>query len=163
MHKVYLSLGSNIDAEKNLKACARILREEFDQVEFSKVYRSPSAGFSGADFLNAVARIETDLEPLVLRDALQKIEDEHGRIRGAKKFSDRTLDIDILLYDDLIFSRDKLDIPRDEILKYAFVIGPLAEINPSGLHPQTGSTFQSIWLGLAPEDRNSLQLDACKI
>jgi 2-amino-4-hydroxy-6-hydroxymethyldihydropteridine diphosphokinase len=97
----YLGLGSNIEARANIASGIAGLRREFERTELSPIYRAPAVGFRGNDFLNLVARIDTDLSPLELRDYLHALEDRHGRDRHQPKFSDRTLDIDILLYDDL--------------------------------------------------------------
>jgi len=126
----YLGLGSNIDAEAHILAGISALREAFGDVALSPVYRAPAVGFSGNDFINLVARIETALEPLELKRFLHALEDRHGRRRDVPKFSDRTLDIDILLYDDLYLLSPELDLPRDEILTAAHVLKPLADLAP---------------------------------
>ena len=95
---VYLGLGSNVDAERHLAAGVDALRERFGRVECSPVYRSEAVGFSGDDFLNACCRIESDLSPEALKAWLTGLEDAHGRRRDLPKFSDRTLDIDVLLF-----------------------------------------------------------------
>jgi 2-amino-4-hydroxy-6-hydroxymethyldihydropteridine diphosphokinase len=77
--------------------------------------------------------------------ALAEIETAHGRVREGPRFSSRTLDLDILLYGNLVRHDADFDIPRDEILKYAFVLGPLAEIAPALAHPETGKSFQELW------------------
>ena len=143
--KVYLGLGSNRNAEANIGAGVQALQEAFDEVRISPVYRSPAVGFEGADFLNCAAVIETTMALGELKQWLVELEDHHGRDRSQPKFSDRTLDIDILLYDDLIGEHDGLELPRDEILKYAHVLKPLADLAPELPHPVTGTTFRAHW------------------
>ena len=100
-------------------------------------------GFKGSDFLNLVVKIDTVLEPLELISELHRIEEMTGRVTGTKAFNDRTLDIDVLLYDEVV--NIDLNIPRDEILKYGFVLEPLAELFPEGKHPIEKITFLELW------------------
>ena len=143
--RAYLGLGSNRDAEHNIAAGMQALRQAFEAVEVSPVYRSPAVGFEGSDFLNCAAVIETGMALGELKQWLVDLEDRHGRDRSQPKFSDRTLDIDILLYDDLVGDHDGLELPRDEILKYAHVLKPLADLAPELRHPVTGRTFAEHW------------------
>ena len=145
MSTVYLGVGSNIDARCNILSGIEALRETFKGVEFSPIYRAPAVGFRGKDFLNLVARVDTDLQPLELRDYLHALEDRHGRDRSRPKFSDRTLDIDILLYDDLYLLVPTLEIPRDEIMTSAHVLRPLAELAPDLVHPVLRRTMAELW------------------
>lgn len=152
MSAVYLGIGSNIDARANILAGIAALRETFDRVELSPIYRAPAVGFRGKDFLNLVARVETDLPPLELRDYLHALEDRHGRDRSQPKFSDRTLDIDILLYDDLYLLAPTLEIPRDEILTSAHVLRPLADLAPNLVHPVQRRTMAELWRKFPDQD-----------
>ncbi len=145
MSIVYLGLGSNRNAEANIRAGIRALYRKFTNTAVSPVYRSKAVGFSGDDFLNCVARIETDLAPTELKHWLTELEDAYGRDRSQPKFSDRTLDIDILLYDDKAGCFDGLTLPRGEILQYAHVLAPLADLAPDLKHPETGKTFAEHW------------------
>jgi len=145
MSTVYLGLGSNIDARQNIVGGIGCLREAFHRVDLSPVYQTPSFGFEGEDFINLVARIEAETGPLELKGFLQALEDRHGRDRQAPKFSDRTLDIDILLYDDLYLASPALSIPRGEILTAAHVLKPLADLAPDLVHPVCRQTIAEIW------------------
>ncbi len=145
MGKAYLSLGSNQRPEANLRSAFAALRERFGDVVASMVYRFPAVGFDGADFLNAAAVIDSDLDPFVLNDWLHALEDAHGRDRSGPRFGDRPLDIDIVFYGDLVLEGPgHLQLPRDE-LKHAFVLKPLAEIAPAFLEPRSGRTLASLW------------------
>ncbi|MGV6850800.1 MAG: 2-amino-4-hydroxy-6-hydroxymethyldihydropteridine diphosphokinase [bacterium] len=145
MAKAYLSLGSNVDPERCLIAGIHSLREQFGDVICSSVFQCPAEGFDGDDFLNMAAIIHTDLSPQKLKEALHDIEYTHGRTRGAERFTDRTLDIDLVLYDDIILDEPGLQIPRDELDKYSFVLAPLAEIAPEYTHPVSGIKLQQLW------------------
>ena len=145
MSKAWLGLGSNVNAEANIRAGIDELNQQFSNVSLSPVYSSTSVGFSGDDFINLVARVETDLSPMELRDYLRVLEDRHGRKRDVPKFSDRSLDIDILLYDDLVLLSPVLEIPRAEILKFAHVLKPLADLDPDLVHPTELRPMLEIW------------------
>ena len=126
MSIAWLGLGSNVNAENNIRAGIKELKNKFENVSLSPVYSSTAVGFDGDDFINLVARVETEMPPLELRGYLRDLEDRYGRKRNVPKFSDRVLDIDILLYDDLVLRSPVLDMPRGEIMKFAHVLKPLA-------------------------------------
>lgn len=145
MGKAFLSLGSNIDAERNLRSAFAALRQRFGDVVMSVVYRFPAVGFDGPDFLNAAAVVDSDLDPFALNDWLHALEGAHGRDRSGPRFGDRPLDIDIVFFDDLVLSGPgHLELPRDE-LKHAFVLRPLAEIAPDFVDPCSGRTLAALW------------------
>lgn len=139
----YLSLGSNVSPEKNIQFALDQLSKIFGEITSSSTYLTEAVGFKGSDFLNLVVKIDTVLEPVELISELHRIEEMTGRVTGTKAFNDRTLDIDVLLYDEVI-NKD-LNIPRDEILKYGFVLEPLAELDPNGMHPTEKITFLELW------------------
>lgn len=152
MARVYLSLGSNIDAESHLTAALAELRERFGNVVVSPVYRSQAVGFSGNDFLNLAVGLDTDLPPRILDEWLHVLEDRHGRRRDVPRFSSRTLDIDIVLYDNLVLSGPgHLDIPRAE-LKHAFVLKPLVDIAPELRHPVYDRSMAQLWAECGDKD-----------
>lgn len=145
MSRAYLSLGSNLDAETNLRSAIAALRARFGAVVLSPVYRTRAVGFDGKDFCNAAAAIDTDLEPQALNDWLHALEDAHGRDRSGPRYGDRTLDIDIVLFDDrTLDGPGHLRIPRPE-LQHAFVLKPLADIAPQVVVPGTGRTLAQLW------------------
>ena len=145
MARACLSLGSNLEPETHLRAAIDALRARFGHVLVSQVYRTRAVGFDGGDFLNAAAVVETDLEPQALDAWLHALEDAHGRDRSGPRFGDRTLDIDLVLYDErIVEGPGHLRVPRDE-LRHAFVLRPLAEIAPDAVEPRSGRTLAQLW------------------
>lgn len=134
MTKVYLDIGSNIDRRKNIQSCVEQLLNDFPDIQYSTAYESEAFGFEGDPFINLSAGFETDLDYNALKIYLKKLENKHARKRNEKKFIARTLDVDILLFGDLILQPD-VDLPRAEILKYPFVLFPLVEIAADFIHP----------------------------
>jgi 2-amino-4-hydroxy-6-hydroxymethyldihydropteridine diphosphokinase len=143
MANVYLNIGSNIQREYNISICMKKLRSDYPQVVFSAIYETEAYGFEGDAFYNLAASLKTDLSYPEFSRYLKQLEDQQARQRDGIKFSSRTLDIDILLYDDLILQPDH-DIPRKEILNYSFVLFPLEEIAPDVIHPELGISIQDI-------------------
>ena len=145
MARVYLSLGSNLEPQRYLGAAIAALREQFGEITVSPAYRSKSVGFSGADFVNLAVGLDTELSPSALNDWLHALEDRHGRRRDVPRYSDRTLDLDIVFYDALITQgADHLQIPRKE-LEHAFVLRPMADIAPDFRHPVSGLSMAELW------------------
>jgi len=145
MHKAYLSLGSNERPEHHLQLAVNALRDTFGDIILSDWVQTEAVGFDGPDFINGAAIIETDWDVYRLNDWLHALEDAHGRRRDVPRFSNRTLDIDIIFFDDLILQGPgNLQIPRSE-LKHAFVLGPLAQIAPDFVNPETGLTLKKMW------------------
>lgn len=145
MPKVYISIGSNIEPAKHIRIGVECLRREFGEVALSPVYESEAVGFAGDNFYNLVAAFETERDVYRVNRALRQIEDDNGRQRGPDKFAPRTLDMDLILYGDLCIKESGLSLPRDEILKYAFVLRPLADIAGGEKHPQTGQRYAELW------------------
>jgi 2-amino-4-hydroxy-6-hydroxymethyldihydropteridine diphosphokinase len=145
MATVYVGLGSNIDPENNLHLGIRELRERFGELELSAVYRSKAVGFDGADFLNLVARFWSDESPRAICEQIESIHNISGRDRNSGKWESRPLDIDLLLYNDLVIDERPVRVPRKDVLDYSFVLRPLAELAPDLAHPVTGKTMLEHW------------------
>lgn len=145
MAQVFLGLGSNIDAHRQITQGLNALNAQFGTLQLSPVYESEAMGFVGDNFLNLVVGITTHLGINALLDALRKIENDSGRNRDAPRFSGRTLDIDILTYDNLHGLVDGVHLPRDEVFKNAFVLKPFSELAPQLMVPGTQTTLQQLW------------------
>lgn len=142
---IYISLGSNINREENTRAGIKALEHAFGELVLSSVYESESVGFTGDAFYNMVISCKVDKPVHEANQILRDIEDANGRDRSGPKFSSRTLDLDLLLYDDLQLDENGLKLPRGEILKNAFVLWPLAEIAPDLVHPETNMSYGQMW------------------
>jgi 2-amino-4-hydroxy-6-hydroxymethyldihydropteridine diphosphokinase len=116
------------------------------------VYRNTPVGFEGSDFLNLVVSLMSDESPADIHAQIESIHDMAGRERGDAKFISRPLDIDLLLYDDLILDEPPIRLPRSDVLEYSFVLLPMKELAPDLVHPVTGHTMAEHW---ATFDRNS--------
>ncbi len=143
--RVWLSIGSNIDRETSIVGGIRALRDSFGQLIISQVYENASFGFDGSPFYNLVVGFDTDWSVAHLTERFREIEDNHGRTRGGAKFAARSLDIDLLLYGDQIIKTESLELPRPEILEYAFVLGPLAEVAGNERHPINDKSYSELW------------------
>jgi len=143
MVDVYVGAGSNIEPERHLRLAISALVERFGRIRCSNVYRSPSYGFQGADFLNAVFAFSTEGGPDDVERELYDIEYEGGRVRRAERFSSRTLDLDLLLFGGAVDASRRL--PRDDVRRYPFVLAPLAELAPALRHPLTGIELADEW------------------
>lgn len=145
MARVYISLGSNIEREANTRAGVAALRAHYGELKLSSVYESEAVGFAGGSFYNMVIALDTDEAPDTVVQVLKDMETRHGREHGSRKFSSRTLDLDMLLYDGLVMQASGVQVPRDEILKHAFVLWPLAEVAPDLKHPLQQKTYAELW------------------
>ncbi|HJX18998.1 MAG TPA: 2-amino-4-hydroxy-6-hydroxymethyldihydropteridine diphosphokinase [Acidiferrobacterales bacterium] len=145
MARIYVSIGSNIEREPNIRAAVRALRDHFGSLTLSSVYENKPIGFEGENFYNLVAAFDTDESPEAVATILHDIERQLGRERGPSRFSSRTIDLDLLLYGDLQRHDTELRIPRPEITEYACVLRPLAELAPKACHPRSGETFAALW------------------
>jgi len=154
MSLVYISLGSNINRDHYVTQGLNALSCHFGPLTLSSLFESEAVGFSGTSFYNMVIAVETNQTVEQVAKILRDIEYNNGRAVDAKKFSPRTLDLDLLLFDDLILTHP-VQIPRDEITVNAFVLWPLAEVAPNLFHPIIKQTYAQLWQAY---DKNSQQL-----
>jgi 2-amino-4-hydroxy-6-hydroxymethyldihydropteridine diphosphokinase len=158
--RAWLSLGSNKAPLEHIPRAIDELKTLFGKLWLSPVYESEAVGFEGDHFLNLVVGIDTSITPAALIQQLKGIEAEHGRQRSDNKFAPRTLDIDLLTYGAQVIDSEYIQLPRDEILHYAFVLLPLSEVAGDELHPQEGKTYRQLWQDF---DRSEQQLWRVKV
>ena len=146
MHRAYLLLGSNIDKQRNMKSAIRLLTEHCHVIAVSSIYETTPVGRTDQpNFFNVAVIIDTKLPASALKwQVLRRIERRLGRIRTADRNAPRTIDLDIVLYDDEVFELDGSPIPDPAILAFPHVALPLAEIAPDYVHPITGKTLAEI-------------------
>ncbi len=158
MAQIYISLGSNIEREHYVKQGLLSLAKEFgllfEQLSLSSLFECEAIGFDGPTFYNMVIGFECSHGVEQVTSILREIEFSHGRDLNAKKFSPRTLDLDLLLYDNLIIEQPA-QLPRKEITKNAFVLWPLSQIAPQLKHPVLKLSYQELWQAY---DKSSQQL-----
>ncbi len=140
-----LSLGSNIDAQLNIRKALESLRQRFGDLQLSTVYESESVGFEGDNFLNLVAVAYTDSSLVLVQEFLKHLEMSQGRDRQQEKFSSRPIDVDILTFGDDDGSAAGITLPRPEITRNAFVLLPLAEVLPAQIHPPSNRSYAQLW------------------
>ena len=157
--RVYVGVGSNIEREKNIRGGLAALARRYGALTLSPVYEARAIGFAGDDFFNLVAAFDTGKTVAELENDLYRIEFEHGRRREEDRFSARTLDLDLLLYGELV--SDQHRVPRADIIKYAFVLKPLFDLAPDLVHPQTGKSIAEIWqaFDFEPDDIRRVDFD----
>tara|TARA_B110000914_G_scaffold175574_1_gene156852 strand:+ start:390 stop:839 length:450 start_codon:yes stop_codon:yes gene_type:complete len=143
MHQVYVSIGSNIDPKRNIAIVKSQLNSLFD-CTFSSLYETIAEGFEGNNFINCVVGFETDLEPIKLRENLKKIEKNMGRTLSQKGMSNRVIDLDLILYGNLVTEDKNFDIPSKDLEHFAFILEPLVEIARDLKHPISKRSFSSI-------------------
>jgi 2-amino-4-hydroxy-6-hydroxymethyldihydropteridine diphosphokinase len=147
-----------VEPQRYVRAAVDELRQRFGALAVSPAYRSKAVGFEGAEFVNLAVGLDTDLSPTALNEWLHALEDRHGRRRDVPRYADRTLDLDIVFYDDLIIDGPgHLQIPRNE-LQFAFVLRPVADIAPDFRHPLSGKSMRELWQAF-PADSEPMTVD----
>ena len=144
LYKVFIGVGSNIDKEKNIVSGIQAMQKQFGALELSPVYESRAVGFEGNNFYNMVATFNTAYTYQQIRDILYNIEHQHRRIRGKNKFESRTLDLDQIMYGNLIINEDDIRLPADEIEKHAFISYPLSDLCGDLIHPVLGKKVSEL-------------------
>lgn len=157
MALVFIGIGSSINREENVRLGIQTLKMEFGQLQISPVYESEAVGFKGANFYNLVISLTSSLDAKSIIKKLKKIEIQQGRPEKVLKFAPRTLDLDLLLHDQLIDV--EIDLPRAEILKNAFVLQPLSELAAQLKHPILQETYQTIWNRFPKQQQKLWQID----
>ncbi|MER2493746.1 2-amino-4-hydroxy-6-hydroxymethyldihydropteridine diphosphokinase [Catenovulum sediminis] len=158
MARVAVSLGTNTEAEFHLKIAIFLLRPFIQELVISDVYESTPVNFGGRNFYNIVFGGNTKLSLEHFIELLKSIEDQYGRDRNANNRSSITLDLDLLIYDDII-CENPISLPRPEILKNAFVLKPLCDIYPDLLHPVVKKSYTLLWQNFDNPSQALWQID----
>lgn len=159
MARVYLSIGSNVARERNIDFALRQLEQRYGELVLSGLYESEPVGFEGKPFYNLAAALTSEQSPAELVAVFRAIEEKCGRTRESPKYGPRTLDIDLLLYGDLVCEQNGIKLPREEITRHAFVLRPLAEIAGTRRHPLIKKTFADLWAEFDHTDQPTRRLD----
>ena len=154
---VFVSVGSNIAPEDNLRMACRELAADYGDLNLSSVYRNKAVGFEGDDFLNMVVGFNTAAQPEHLFAHMEQLHEQAGREYQENPFCSRTLDLDILLYGDLV--RRRLKLPHQDLEKYEFVLCPMVEVAPELRHPVSGKTMSQLWDGFDAETHPMQKVD----
>jgi 2-amino-4-hydroxy-6-hydroxymethyldihydropteridine diphosphokinase len=145
MTDVYIAAGSNVEPEKYLARALRELAAAYGPLTLSPAYRNQAVGFEGDDFINFVVGFRTEDDVGEVRQQLQKIEAACDRLPDAPKWAPRTMDLDILLFGDLVSDEPGLKIPRPDLIKRPYMLKPIADIAPDVRHPTLGKTMRELW------------------
>lgn len=147
MARIFVGVGSNIDRERNIQAGLAALTDTFGALTVSTIYESEAVGFASDNFFNLVVGFDSDQSPEQVSTILRAIEYRFGRQRGGSRFAPRTLDLDMLLYNGLVRNDGEINVPREDVTKFAFVLRPLAEIAGDLRHPVSGERYGDLWTG----------------
>jgi len=158
MTAVYVAAGSNVEPEKYLLLALHELAASYGPLTLSPAYRNKAVGFEGADFINLVVGFSTDDAVADVRQQLQNIEAACDRPPGAPKWAPRTMDLDILLFGDLVSSQPGLVIPRPDLVKRPYMLKPMADIGPDVRHPTLDKTMRELWEGFPDGDHAMVEV-----
>ncbi|MGA2861744.1 MAG: 2-amino-4-hydroxy-6-hydroxymethyldihydropteridine diphosphokinase [Steroidobacteraceae bacterium] len=145
MVQAFVAIGSNVDPAERMLQAARAIKQRFADARFSRCYRNPAFGFKGPDFYNAVAGFTTTLPIEALLPSLREIEVRCGRGRADPRWGPRKMDLDLLLYDDVVGAGRGYTLPRRDLRRRVYMLGPLAELAPDWLYPPSGPTIARLW------------------
>jgi 2-amino-4-hydroxy-6-hydroxymethyldihydropteridine diphosphokinase len=147
MPAIYVAAGSNIDPMRNLRTAINAIKRRVGDIQISRAYRNAAVGFEGPDFINLVIGFEAELTLTEVMSILQAVEGLCGRPRNAPKFEPRAMDLDVLLFGDMICATHAITLPRPDLIKRAYMLGPLAELAPQRVHPTLRRTIEDLWQG----------------
>ncbi|MEM3972683.1 MAG: 2-amino-4-hydroxy-6-hydroxymethyldihydropteridine diphosphokinase [Saccharolobus sp.] len=153
--KAYIGIGSNIEPEDNVRKSLIYLRDKFKVTKISTVYLTKAIPPNQPDYYNCVVEIKTNLDPFYIKYVLRKIEEKLGRVRSENKYMPRTIDLDLLLYGNLVINSDELIIPNPEILR-PFVIIPLYELNEDLVIPNINKSLKELIKSVNGDDMKPL-------
>jgi 2-amino-4-hydroxy-6-hydroxymethyldihydropteridine diphosphokinase len=147
--QVLVAAGSNVEPRANLRRALDALAVHYPRLVRSTAYRNRAVGFEGEDFINLVVGFDTDDDVHTVLSNLHEAEALCGRARHAPKWAPRSMDLDILLFDDRVCDEPGLVLPRPDLVRRAYMLGPAAEIAPDTVHPTLGVTLGDLWRNFA--------------
>jgi 2-amino-4-hydroxy-6-hydroxymethyldihydropteridine diphosphokinase len=150
--QVLVAAGSNVEPRVNLQRALDVLARHYPQLRCSRAYRNRAVGFAGEDFVNLAFGFDTSDDVRTVIERLHEAEAACGRARNAPKWAPRSMDLDILLYGDRVCDEPGLVLPRPDLVRRAYMLGPAAEIAPDTVHPTLGVTLAALWRGFAQGD-----------
>ena len=163
---VLVAAGSNVAPLANLRRALAVLDRHFAPLRVSSAYANPAFGFAGDEFVNLAVGFVTSLGVADVQERLHEAEAACGRPRDAPKWAPRTMDLDLLLFGDLVCTRPGLTLPRPDMLRRVYMLGPAAEIAPEFVHPVAERTLSSLWQELRerePPQWRRVDLDWCPV
>lgn len=159
MTDIYVAAGSNIDPANHLRMAVAALRRAYPSLRVSPAYRNKAVGFTGEDFINLVVGFSTDDPVARVREQLQAIETSCGRPPLAPKWAARSMDLDILLFGQLISTEPGLVIPRPDLVRRPYMLKPMADIAPDVVHPQQRKSMRELWESFDSAGHEMLAID----
>lgn len=158
MTAVYVAAGSNIEPARYLSRALEELAKVYSPITPSPAYRNKAVGFTGDDFINLVIGFHTEDAPDDVRRQLQKIEAACDRPKDAPKWAPRTMDLDILLFGNLVSNEPGLVIPRPDLVKRPYMLKPMADISPDVRHPTLGKTMRELWEAFSSGEHSMVEV-----
>lgn len=146
LNTVYLCLGSNIEPRRHLAFAVNKIKSDFSSTKISSVYATPAVGFEGDDFLNLAVELKTQVSLAELLAYTDELEQQAGRVRVKRgNFDSRTLDVDVVLYGNLVGMHEGREWPSEDLTEYGHILMPLAEIAADMREPLSGQSFKQLW------------------
>jgi 2-amino-4-hydroxy-6-hydroxymethyldihydropteridine diphosphokinase len=142
---LFVAAGSNVEPVANLHRALDVLARHYPSLRCSRAYRNAAVGFEGDDFVNLVVAFDTDDDVRTVLARLHEAEAACGRARNAPKWAPRSMDLDVLLYGDTVADEPGLVLPRPDLVRRAYMLGPIAELAPDLVHPTLGATMRELW------------------
>ena len=146
--QAYVAAGSNVDPVVNLRKALDLLAARYESLRVSPAYRNAAVGFTGDDFVNLVVGIATAQPVRELLGELHAVEEACGRARLHPKWAPRAMDLDVLVYGDLVVDEPDLKLPRPDLVRRAYMLKPLVDLAPELRHPTLGTTMRELWRGV---------------
>jgi 2-amino-4-hydroxy-6-hydroxymethyldihydropteridine diphosphokinase len=154
--QVLVAAGSNIEPVANLRRALDALARHYPRLRCSRAYRNAAVGFEGEDFVNLVVGFDTGDDVTSVLAHLHQAEAACGRERNAPKWAPRSMDLDVLLFGDRVCDEPGLVLPRPDLIRRAYMLGPAAELAPETVHPTLGRTLGELWRDF-PRDGHPMQ------